>query len=90
MVYDTCAISCEIIPHKKISNIESLKSQPTSFSAGDNMEIDYVNSAVEESREKRKKSGLLVSLLVTTLNLTLGRMTNMKRSRFFMNDHHKI
>lgn len=54
------------------------------------MEIDYVNSAVDESREKREKSGLLVSLLVTTLNLTSGRMTYMTRSRVFVKDHHKI
>lgn len=54
------------------------------------MEINYVNSAVDGSREKREKSGLLVSLLVTTLNLTSGRMTNVKKSRVFVKDHYKI
>lgn len=91
VAYDTSAISCDIIQHKKDSNIESVKlSRQTSLIAGDNMEMDYANLAVDKSREKSEKSGLLVSLLVTTLNLTSGRMTSMKRSRVFMNDRHKI
>lgn len=53
------------------------------------MEIDYINSAVDRSREKREKSGLLVAPLVTTLNLTSGPMTDVKRSRVFVKDHYK-
>lgn len=91
VAYDRSAISCDIIQHKKDSNIKSVKlSRQTSLIAGDNMEMDYANLAVDKSREKREKSGLLVSLLVATLNLTSGRMTSMKRSRVFMNDRHKI